>query len=277
MPDGFACCGTIVQIINIGITVASIVVLAMIYNKTETDLIKDFDDKHPNFINDTLPKASPPFQLYLDEEKYCQCGEEILDNICTEEQIISGCYDVSKNNERPLLRNLDDIRCSEIHQNLVSYNKFSYVFDIGFDTVHKMALGLLVIIGCTLASLFIIDLILFSSFCCQEGAVAMLIGCSCCIITVFVFGGTADLVCLIIMLVNFYKGNTTGTFMDYYEKCNESLPFKNGDFNELYEKLSNVYSLMAAFIALNFVQMAFNYVGLCCLGCFAPALDKEDY
>ena len=140
-----------------------------------------------------------------------------------------------------------------------------------------MALGLLVIIGCTLASLFIIDLILFSSFCCQEGAVAMLIGCSCCIITVFVFGGTADLVCLIIMLVNFYKGNTTGTFMDYYEKCNESLPFKNGDFNELYEKLSNVYSLMTAFIALNFVQMAFNYVGLCCLGCFAPALDKEDY
>ena len=77
--------GTIVQIINIGITVASIAVLAMIYNKTETDLIKDFDDKHPNFINDTLPKASPPFQLYLDEEKYCQCGEEILDNICTEE------------------------------------------------------------------------------------------------------------------------------------------------------------------------------------------------
>ena len=48
-------------------------------------------------------------------------------------------------------------------------------------------------------------------------------------------------------------------------------------FNELYEKLSNVYSLMTAFIALNFVQMAFNYVGLCCLGCFAPALDKEDY
>ena len=193
------------------------------------------------------------------------------------EQIISGCYDVSKNNERPLLRNLDDFSCSNIQKGLVSYKKFSYVFDIGFDTVHKMALGLLVIIGCTLASLFIIDLILFSSFCCQEGAVAMLIGCSCCIITVFVFGGTADLVCLIIMLVNFYKGNTTGTFMDYYEKCNESLPFKNGDFKELYEKLSNVYSLMAAFIALNFVQMAFNYVGLCCLGCFAPALDKEDY
>ncbi len=55
---------------------------------------------NPN--NQFIKSDPPPNQYNKDLEKYCQCGEEILNNICTEEQIISGCYDVSKNGKKNL-------------------------------------------------------------------------------------------------------------------------------------------------------------------------------
>ena len=275
MSDGMKCCICTVQIINILVAAAAISLVALVYNGTKDNPLENLEDKIHSQTPQSSLKTSPSFQLLNEEEKYCQCGEEILNNICTEEQIISGCYDISKYKEKSLLRNLEDeYQCDEINAHLNAGEKMNVVFDIGYGQVHKMALGILICMGVILGLDIILSLVNSFSDGSGNSCVKTCSSCNSCISAV---GGLAEFVLVIILLVNFYKGNTTGTFMDYYEKCNESLPFKNGDFKELYEKLSNVYSLMAAFIALNFVQMAFNYVGLCCLGCFAPALDKEDY
>ena len=68
--------------------------------------------------NQFINSDPPPNQYIKDLEKYCQCGEEILNNICTEEQIISGCYDVSKNGKKTWLRNLEEKNCTEIEKTM---------------------------------------------------------------------------------------------------------------------------------------------------------------
>ena len=80
-----------------------------------------------------LYSTPTPYQLDNYLGKYCQCGEEILDNICTEEQIISGCYDVSKNDEKAFLRSLsNDIDCN-VYNSKLNGHKYSEVFNLGFD------------------------------------------------------------------------------------------------------------------------------------------------
>ena len=38
-------------------------------------------------------------QLFIQFEKQCKCGEEIVNDYCTEEQILSRCIDISLNSQ----------------------------------------------------------------------------------------------------------------------------------------------------------------------------------
>ena len=92
-----------------------------------------------------------------DLSRYCLCGEEILNDICSEEQIISGCFDVSKNSKKLLLRHLEDIKCGEYDTELRGKGgRLTSVFDLGFDMVNKMALGLLILAIIVLGSAVLI-------------------------------------------------------------------------------------------------------------------------
>lgn len=79
---------------------------------------------------------------------------------------------------------------------------------------------------------------------------------------VVIGGGIADLVLLIIMMVNYYKGTTTGEFLDYYQDC---LPdeYKNEDLKQVYKNLDEIDYNMTVLVVMNFVGMFLNYVGSC--------------
>ena len=97
-----------------------------------------------NQTNQLLFNAPPQDPVLNDLGKYCQCGEEILNNICSEEQIISGCYDVSKKDEKALIRRLSDLNCDSINKDLET-KKYGEVFELNYGTVNSMALGILII------------------------------------------------------------------------------------------------------------------------------------
>ena len=102
----------------------------------DTDKIEDTILEDTTIVSDELSKLS----------KFCQCGEKIVvDNICTEEQIVSGCYDVSKNNKSTILRYLED-NCDTISEDIENKGGFSKVFDLNYSTVHKMAFGIFIIL-----------------------------------------------------------------------------------------------------------------------------------
>ena len=125
MASDIRCWLFIFQIINILFAIAAISLVALVYSDTSLNLLEDFEKKYPNITYQNALESSPLFQLYNDKEKYCQCGLEILNNICTEEQIISGCYDISTNNKKALLRYLDQNECIRINAELNIPKKLS--------------------------------------------------------------------------------------------------------------------------------------------------------
>lgn len=274
MGDGdLAWCGNCLQTINLGISIAIIVLTVRIYNFTEDNItiLETFDSNH--YYTSTGKRETQPTPASLNEliiknvfelGKYCQCGEEILENICTEEQIISGCYDVSKNKEKSLLRNLDTEICSENIQ-LGGNPDFHKHFDLGFDMVYKMALGILIIYIAVLGVTVLVLFAAFGTICCGECALAILLPFLPVIFIVALFSGITNLVLFIIMMVNYYKGNTTGEFLDYYNNCMSDPKYKDmhEDLKDTFEKLDDLDSNFTAFVVLNFIGIFVNWLSSC--------------
>ena len=275
MGDGdLAWCGNCLQTINLGISIAIIVLTVRIYNFTEDNItiLETFDSNH--YYTSTGKRETQPTPASLNEliiknvfelGKYCQCGEEILENICTEEQIISGCYDVSKNKEKSLLRNLDDTEiCSEKIQ-LGGNPDFHKHFDLGFNMVYKMALGILIIYIAVLGVTVLVLFAAFGTICCGECALAILLPFLPVIFIVALFSGITNLVLFIIMMVNYYKGNTTGEFLDYYHNCMSDSTYKDmhEDLKDTFEKLDDLDSNFTAFVVLNFIGIFVNWLSSC--------------
>ena len=256
-----------IQTINMGIGIAVIVFTVRVYNGTKENALQLYDQSNttPTPQNSLLYSTPLPNQLENNLGKYCQCGEEILDNICSEEQIISGCYDVSKKNEKDSLRRLlEEKDCDTIREEFRRPNaKYSTVFDFGFETVNKMALGILIIYACILGVVVLMIFVAMSVLCCGEKAAIIILPCLPCIFIITLGSGIADLVLHIILMVYYYKGRTNGDFLDYYNKCLPAGTEKE-KLRPTYESLDNLNSNVTAFVVLNFVGIALNYVASCC-------------
>ena len=274
MSDGMKCCICTVQIINILVAATAISLVALVYNGTKDNPLDELEKNLNNTTYQSSLKTSPSFQLLNEEEKYCQCGEEILNNICTEEQIISGCYDISKYKEKSLLRNLEDeYQCDEINAHLNAGEKMNVVFDIGYGQVHKMALGILICMGVILGLDIILSLV--NSFSDGSGN-SCVKTCSSCNSCISALGGLAEFVLVIILLVNFYKGRTTGEFLDYHDYCTiPSLYNGNYYFNEAYDKMKKVYTYMTALIIMNFASFGLTCVLTCCVLLVMGKMSQE--
>ena len=274
MSDGMKCCICTVQIINILVAATAISLVALVYNGTKDNPLDELEKNLNNTTYQSSLKTSPSFQLLNEEEKYCQCGEEILNNICTEEQIISGCYDISKYKEKSLLRNLEDeYQCDEINAHLNAGEKMNVVFDIGYGQVHKMALGILICMGVILGLDIILSLVNSFSDGSGNSCVKTCSSCNSCISAV---GGLAEFVLVIILLVNFYKGRTTGEFLDYHDYCTIPKLYKdNSYFNEAYDKMKKVYTYMTALIIMNFASFGLTCVLTCCVLLVMGKMSQE--
>ena len=271
MGEGSNPCASCLQTINFGVSIAIIVLTVKIYQFTDKNpnILLNFDtnithryDSEGKRINQGVAGLNELVKKNIFElGKFCQCGEEILENICTEEQIISGCYDISKKNEKSLLRNLADDEVCKLEVNPKDPN-FSKVFDLGFDMVYKMALGILIIYCAVLGVSVLVIIATFGAICCGECALALLLPCLPVIFIVVIFSGITNLVLFIIMMVNYYKGNTTGEFLDYYNNCLKDNKFKDlrDDIKSTFEELDGLDSNFTAFVVLNFIGIFLNWV-----------------
>lgn len=260
------------QTISLGMFIALIVFNVRIYNMTAENPLEIYDSTHRSIIptrNGNYIMQNPSKEFYSDLGKFCQCGDKIMNNICTEEQIISGCYDVSKNPEKQSLRHLSTecgVFKSELENN---HNEYSKVFDLGFNMVHKMALGLLVVIIALTATIVLLVFVSFGALICGEGAVLCIVPCLPCILAVLCFSGLVNLILFIILMVNYYKGYTTGDFLDYYNDC--ATPSEKSALGYIFDDLDTLDSNMTAFVVLNFIGMVPNI----CLPCVMCSKKDE--
>lgn len=260
----------IVQTINLGISIAIIVFTVRIRNETKegTDPLQEYDNRTQSrllFSSLNLSSLNNTDKI----NNYCQCGEDMLSNICTEEQIIKGCYDVTPNEQKNLLRSLKDENfCNEIISRLKKGEKFSDIFTLNYSTVSRMALGILIIFCCILAIIVLLFIMVICICLCPACAPCIVLGCLPIIFFVVIGSGLVDLVIFIIMLVNFYKGFTAGEFLDFYNDCVHS--FKEELFTAA-GKISTLKGNMTALVVLNSIGIVFNYIGA-----FLNRKKKED-
>ena len=123
-----------------------------------------------------------------------------------------------------------------------------------------MALGIIIIYCCILGSGIIIILAVTCTAIFGDKCAFVFIACLPIAIIVISFSGIVNLVLFIIMMVNYYKGNTTGEFLDYYEDCLED-DEKTKEIKNNYDKLNNLHKCITAFVCLNFIEIFLNACG----------------
>jgi hypothetical protein len=257
-----AACSCVIQTLNFGVSIAIIVFIARIYNATKSPLNPIEQYEQYQYVTNRLLLYSPESPTLKNDakiNKYCQCGDEFLSHICTEEQIISGCYDITPNEQKNLLRNLVDAGfCEDIKNQISIHKRLSPIFTLNYGSVNKMALGML-IVCCGLLGVIVLTFISFLCICCcQEQGVCFLLACAPIILIVALCGGVADIVLFIIMLVKYYKGRTTGEFIQYYEECE---PFDKKKLDPVYSVVKPMQGYMTAFVVLNCIGIFLNYLG----------------
>ena len=199
----------------------TICVITIIYSvkvyigtKNEKNPIEQYEHEHN--VTNRLLLYSPEFPSLKNEpkiNKYCQCGNIFLNDICTEEQINKGCYDITLNEQNNLLRNLVDASfCSEVKDEINKNKKFSEIFTLNYAIVSKDALGILFFNSCLAVVIIFIISFLFCTCYCQETAIRFVLKSKLTIFSAIITCGLIDLICFIIMLVKYYKGMTTGKF-----------------------------------------------------------------
>ena len=246
-----------VEIISFGVSIAAFVFIIRVYIDTKTNNPLNFYDPILKNQTDQILLDGPPGQFLNDLEKYCKCGEEALNNICSEEQIISGCYDVSKNDKKALLRSLSYVNCGNINKQLKD-KRYDKIFDLGYRTVNKMALGILIIYAINLGIIALCLMFSCTTFCCKEYYHKTYPLLDRPIFIIDLVLGLANIVLHIILMLYYYKGLTTGEFLDYYDIC--ATPEQKIHLETVYKRLKDINSEMTAFVTLNFIEIFLNYL-----------------
>lgn len=252
---------TILQLIEMAISITTIVYVAKIYKGTKENPLEVFDRNIESIASNTIDNVVPS-KVSKVKDKFCQCGEKIINKICSEEQIIEGCYDISKYEENLSLRVLEDSTCDEIQTELTNNNdKLSEVFDLNYGTVRKMALGILIVLCLVGFSVFITLMTQVGIIICGEKAALIILPFFICIICICLFAGLTNFILFMIMLVKYYKGRTTGEFLDFYEDCLDA--DEKSSLEKTYNKLDDINKDMTVFVALNFVQLGLSMIESC--------------
>ena len=229
------------RLLIIAIDVAIIVLIAYIFSMTETNPLETFMLENMNFT------------LNISKENVNQKNQKTFNDESIKEETV--------NKRKNLLRHLDT-DCDVLNFKMEKNNyRLDETFDLGFKQIHKMALGILIIYCISLGLLILIFCSAFGFICCKD----------CCEITLGIFGillfivnilgAIANLVLVIIMMVNYYKGYTTGDFLAYYKDClNNDLKLQ---LESTYNKLDDLNKFFISFIVLYFVEMFLNRVVSC--------------
>jgi len=173
-----------VDCLNFAITIAIIVLLVKIYKWTDENPLEIYDN-----MNNIKSSVQPM---------------DVLTDILTESQIASDFENDSSGLLKNSLRHLST-DCNELNEK-VSNNggEMHQTFDLGFDMVHKMALGILILYIIYLASILLTILSSFATLCCGKCALVCLVPSLTIVFLASLFSGIISLILFIIMLVNYY-------------------------------------------------------------------------
>ena len=221
------------SIISFGISIAIIVYTARIYKWTSKNPLENIN---LNNLNATMNSSMTNIKNLKKNE-------------------------FNESNVKQYLRYLDE-DCKDFNSELKKYNyQIDKVFNLKFDMVHKTSLGILIIICISFGASILLVISVFGVLCCENKAFIILAPSLVIMKLVTLFSGITNTILLIILLVNYYKGNSTGDFLDFYEKCldNDKKPY----LMDAYNRLDKLNSNFTAFVVLNILGIILNTISSC--------------
>ena len=221
------------SIISFGISIAIIVYTARIYKWTSKNPLENIN---LNNLNATMNSSMTNIKNLKKNE-------------------------FNESNVKKYLRYLDE-DCKDFNSELKKYNyQIDKVFNLKFDMVHKTSLGILIIICISFGASILLVISVFGALCCENKAFIILAPSLVIMTLVTLFSGITNTILLIILLVNYYKGNSTGDFLDFYEKCldNDKKPY----LMDAYNRLDKLNSNFTAFVVLNILGIILNTISSC--------------
>ncbi len=242
-----------IQFISIPISIASLVYISKIYTLTKVD---KFDTKLENpeqYFNSSIETLS---QM----DKKCKCGEEVLNNYCTEKQILSGCFDISLNQSFDKPQNLrfllEETKCKSFETQIKEGNKkLNEIFKLNISGIHSIVTGLIIIILLNLAVLFLISFVSCGAFCFGEKAYYLLVPCLPCILIISYGSGITNVVLYIILLVRYYGGDIR-KYAEFLECSN----VKRSQFNIEFKDIEELKFDFTVFISLHIIYIILNII-----------------
>ena len=259
--EKLTCILCIVNILGLTLTITTIILANNIGEETIDNPLEEYEKRIVNMFDDDDETDKTENSITVDTNiisnelsklnKYCQCGEKILDNICTEEQIASGCNDVSKNNKKNILRHLG-VDCNNIEGKIVTEGGFSKAFDLKYDMVYKMSSGIFIVL--IILAFFVFAIILLT-ICNERECVVVIVYI---ILGIYILSLPTNFILFMIMIVSYYKGDA-GEFLDFYEDCLKGEQ-KIMDLQNTYEKMNKISKYMIAFLVINFFHITLHIV-----------------
>ena len=134
----------------------------------------------------------------------------------------------------------------------------SQVFTLNFDIMHKMALGLLILVIIGLGVLVITIVAVLGSFCCGDCAFLILVPFLP-VIFLFVLGsGAINIALFIVLSINYYKGSTS-TYVEFLE-CNG---VNREKFHDKFSVVEDLKSAFIPFFVLNIIYLILGWINTC--------------
>ena len=134
---------------------------------------------------------------------------------------------------------------------IINKGGFSKVFDLNYDTVHKMAKGILIVL---IILSICVYLVILPIFCCESIIVSLVFLTFC----VYALSLIINFVFFIVMIANYYSGET-GKFLDFYDDCLEDEE-KSMDLQNTYKEMNDISKYMMSFLVINIIHIGLQIV-----------------
>lgn len=236
-------------------------IVIIYYTRKIYDNTKDDPFLNPLNTNRAIYfKSTTDFSPQYLYAKQCICGDEILNDFCTEEQILSGCHDMSLNKQKDKNLFLKFLTSSEKclnYQNLIMDERtqsLSEIFETKFDKINDMALGIMILVIITMSiSILFIIIILFMCKCPEMMSSFSSIAQNV-IIIISLISFIINFILFIILCVK-YNGGDTSEYVDFLDCPN----VVKKSFEE-YEDVEDLKSNYKSFLITNIIYYIIFFV-----------------
>ena len=223
--------------------IASIIIISIICHLSRNNPLEEHTIRNLNNYFNDVPDVT---NLTTKIEKECNNNDKELDNI---ESNIK--FNKSENNHKRFLRRLVSTSyCTKIRNKFEKYEgrKLSSIFDLKMGKIHKLSIGLIVVIS-FIPFCIILTIIFYKVFNCDREQQV----CQHCSFTMILLAIVTNLVLLIIFAVIYKKGDI-GEYKDFLD-CPK---IKKNAF----AKFSDVTKLRKYIISFEIVDAIFDLFGI---------------